>query len=63
MSALFLELARTVLYLSSLPLHIQIEDILHNGDPCLAKAKPAQNGASALHHRSVLSQGLVYQAV
>ena len=63
MSALFLELARTILYLSSLLLHIQIKDFLLNGDPCVAKAKPAQNGASALNHRSVLSQGSVYQAV
>ena len=33
MSALFLELARTILFLSSSP-HVQIEDNLLNGGPC-----------------------------
>ena len=28
----------------------------------LAMAKPAENGASYLHHRSVFCQGLMYQA-
>ena len=34
MSALFLDLARTVLFLSSSLPHVQIEDDLLNGGPC-----------------------------
>ena len=34
MSALFLELARTILFLSASPPHVQIEDDLLNGGPC-----------------------------
>ena len=34
MSALFLELARTVLFLSSSHLHVFIKDDLLNGGPC-----------------------------
>ena len=35
MSALFQDLARTVLFLSSSPPHVQIDDDLLNGGPCL----------------------------